>query len=273
MEATLAIEKRDTEPLTTKVLPFSRDNWIANFKYSLFTVSDIDQKHSEQIDQIFLFRNESDTPLSTIELVGYKVDGDIQEIEATARLVGGDQVDAVLTDYRGNSLMRLDSDQAIAKVGSLMEEFRRLGDEVGYLDWKGGVLVSDPERAERLSLIANNSSLRVGPIAQGVKPGNVIAVTVKIGWTPDESFLRPGRRDHLGEWTQYPTRVGYLAVSNRVATIHIDETSPSLDITGRSGSRIAPSDHGTLKRSPNNLIYGYSLFDRDTRLAMYWVWK
>jgi hypothetical protein len=260
------------DPLAAQPVRFAQDNWVITFQSIDDSIVGSQSDHSELVEQLIVFRNESKEKLSTFILPGYKFDGNTVEFEGLARLLPGSVVDADLIAFRGNpQLNGLDSAQVLERIRSLVKELASSGSEVGYFKDMDGKPVSDPKRSQRLLLGGNGTLVHGDPI--GVDPGGSIAAVLRLKVHRDETTVQPGRLDHLGTMISYPTRLLYLMQSNTAQDIRIAETTSSVEITNKDGTKSSLKDDKKFKRHKDNLIYTDWLVDVATKPSIQWVWE
>jgi hypothetical protein len=273
MEAVLEIKAvpRDNDPLTTSNVKFSRDDWVLAFEYAVIAISGDEPETKDEIRQLFIFRNETQQSLSVIRVPSYQLEGSIFELEMYARAISGSLVESGLVEHRGPlpNIRSKDSPQLLSKLDALLDYYRLAGTEIGYFSFKDGKQTSDPLRSERIKVTANNSLWSIGPIAEGIRPGDAVAVIVRI---KSGSAAKVGKTDHFGILLPYPTRIFYQAVQNRVATLQIDPSAVQVDVTERNGTKGRPSDGSLNKTTASSVIFSDFLLDRDSKVQLRWTW-
>jgi len=129
MEAVLeitAIEK-DTDPLTTSNVKFSRNDWVLAFQYSVLSPPVVvEPEITDEIRQNFILRNESPQQLSVVRVPSYQLDGDILEFEMSARAIQANLVESGLVDYRSRSptVRNNDSSQLLGRLETVIDYYK-----------------------------------------------------------------------------------------------------------------------------------------------------
>jgi hypothetical protein len=271
MQATLDVVPRSTDPLTTQAVPFSRDDWVINFEYSQMKISSQGQKHIEELTELLIFRNETQQPLSIIKMTSYQIGGGIGEFEAQARAISATVLDAGLVDFRGGAVAQLDSNQILDKLDATLASFAVRGSQVGYFLFRNSTLVSDANRMEQFELL-DGDTIRAS-ISPAVQPGDGIVIVTKIKIQPDEKFLEPGKSDHFGMLTPYPTRLYYMVIDDVASDVRVDALSPTVEIKARSGQAVASGGDTIFRKSPDIAIFSGALADRDVTVRIHWAWQ
>jgi hypothetical protein len=273
MEVVLEITaiERDTDPLSTSNVKFSRNDWVLAFQYAVATVSGVEPEVVDEIRQLFIFRNESQQQLSVIRVPSYQLDGDVLEFEMSARAIPSSLVESGLVEHRGRypTVRNNDSTQLLSRLEAVIDYYKPAGTEIGYFASKDGKLASDSARSERLK-VTGNSTLWAVETAVGVQPGDAVAVILRI---KSRGTASAGKADHFGIRMPYPTRIFYVAVQNRMAALQIDSTAAAVDVTERNGAKGRPGEGSLNKTTADSTIFADTLLDRDSKIQLRWVWE
>src|SRR5207302_9636523 len=129
----------DSDPLTTQLVPFSRDDWVVAFHGTSAKILGNRVSQHYEIQQVFLLKNESDAKLGKIALGQYILDGTILEFQGYARRLSGRIGESLLVNFRSAApVASTDSEPLLDELRKFSGTISNSGEELGFFRYEKG---------------------------------------------------------------------------------------------------------------------------------------
>jgi hypothetical protein len=229
---------------------------------------------SEEFSQLQVFINESDQTLAEIALTDYRMGGVHPTlIEAYARRISKDDLQAYTLKLRKKyNLVSMDSDEIFTVANELTDRFSAAGMELGFVRVDNGVH-KEGARAGFLSLTANDTTPRIGPVSQGIRPGEGVALIVRMHFPYYWGEIMSGIQDSIGARTPYPTRLTILCVRAENEAVEFNPSTLKTDFILPDGRSVVNWEGSSVKINKKYLVARTSLMQKGVKSTYYWAWQ
>ena len=194
-------------------------------------------KVGRSVDSLLVFMNDGKSNLGEIVLPGFHSDNPDSKprmVEAVARRINNvDQMALSLPLRKSKNLFAQDANVFFNGIKGVIGSYRAVGSEIGYVKF-----VQDDANQNRESgeLELRDNAFRVGPLKTPIRPGEGIALAIRIDndfyWEP----ITAGLRDYVRQRAMYPTRLWLLSIRLPGGDVVFDRSSLSLNFVGTDGS-------------------------------------
>jgi hypothetical protein len=289
---TLFVRQRSDEPLVMDAPIFHTHDWVMALSltsnhFGKAATDGLDTAGSSRaipgtrgvtydLQYLLVFDNETDGTLSDIAMTDAEPSGLKAKpaiVEGIARRLSIDEFRALTLELsKSHHLFARDSPEVIRTVDATISNFRTVGSELGYIRVENGVH-KEGERGSALSLRANDTTFRIGPIAQGIAPGEAVALIVRWYYSSYWLDIHSGGQDWYGQRTPYPARLTLTTVAVDRDDLEFDDTSIVTDFTLPSGQHVQSVPGMEIKPNARRLAFQASILDKAIKEKLAWAWK
>ena len=262
-----------------ETIPFESGDWITQLgivTQEILQDANCGDGILKRVKSSWLVKNESNSALAQVTFTDNRLTGRVARESVSARHLSDPESQAAVLSFRiPDKTMNADADKIFSELVAFVQKTDHMGNELGYFENvygnEDGVPTQSKRRGKNVHLVAENTTIRIGPLEQPVAQGESVFISYLSDVCTTRDYLRVGSDIKLGHLLPRPSRLTFLAIKLNIDGLKVDPNTATNFVQEPDGNISLDHPRASLRTTDQYLIGQYQIFPKDTKVQIRWA--